>query len=110
MVGHISGKNVNLPVLGNVLLKAEAGALKLSATNLEMAVNCTVRGKVEVEGEYSVPAKLFMDYISLLPPGKVELVLTEEGMEVKSGEQETVFKGIPANEFPLLPKLARDHG
>jgi DNA polymerase-3 subunit beta len=110
MAGHVAGKNVNLPVLGNILLKTEAGSLKLSATNLEMAVNCTVRGKVEVEGEYSVPAKLFMDYVSLLPAGKVELVLTEEGLEVKSGEQETVLKGIPANEFPLLPKLAKDHG
>lgn len=110
MAGHVAGKNVNLPVLGNILLKTEAGSLKLSATNLEMAVNCSVRGKVEAEGEYSVPAKLFMDYVSLLPAGKVELVLTEEGLEVKSGDQETVLKGIPANEFPLLPKLAKDHG
>lgn len=110
MVGHVAGKNVNLPVLGNVLLKTEAGSLKLSATNLEMAVNSTVRGKVEVEGEYSVPAKLFMDYVSLLPAGKVELVLSEEGLEVRSGEQETVLKGIAANEFPLLPKLTRDQG
>jgi DNA polymerase-3 subunit beta len=110
MVGHIAGKNVNLPVLGNVLLKTEAGALKLSATNLEMAINCTVRGKIEVEGEYSVPAKLFLDYVALLPTGKVELLLTEEGMEIRSGEQETVIRGLPASEFPLLPKLAKDGG
>lgn len=107
MVGHVAGKNVNLPVLGNVLLKTEAGSLKLSTTNLEMAVNCSVRGKVEVDGEYSVPAKLFLDYVSLLPSGKVELVLKEEGLEVRSGEQETVLKGMPASEFPLLPKLAK---
>lgn len=108
MVGHVAGKNVNLPVLGNVLLKTEAGSLKLSTTNLEMAVNCNVRGKVEAEGEYSVPAKLFLDYVSLLPSGKVELVLKEEGLEIKSGEQETVLKGVPASEFPLLPKLAKN--
>jgi DNA polymerase III subunit beta len=110
MVSHISGKNVNLPVLGNVLLKTEAGSLKLSTTNLEMAVNCLVRGKVEVEGEYSVPAKLFLDYVSLLPSGKVELVLKEEGLEVRSGEQETVLKGMLASEFPLLPKLTKNQG
>lgn len=110
MVGHITGKNVNLPVLGNVLLKTEGGSLKLSSTNLEMAVNCLVRGKVEKEGEYSVPAKLFLDYISLLPSGKIELLLTDEGLEVRSGEQETVLKGMPASEFPLLPKLAKGGG
>jgi DNA polymerase-3 subunit beta len=107
MVGHVAGKNVNLPVLGNVLLKTDAGSLRMSTTNLELAVNCTVRGRVEQEGEYSVPAKLFLDYVSLLPSGKVELVLTEEGLEVRSGEQETVLKGMLANEFPVLPKIVR---
>ena len=110
MVSHVAGKNVNLPVLGNVLLKTEAGSLKLSTTNLEMAVNCSVRGKVGAEGEYSVPAKLFQDYVALLPAGKVELILKDEGLEVRAGEQETVLKGMPATEFPLLPRLARDGG
>jgi DNA polymerase-3 subunit beta len=110
MVSHVAGKNVNLPVLGNVLLKTEAGSLKLSTTNLEMAVNCSVRGKVEAEGEYSVPAKLFMDYVGLLPSGKVELVLTEDGLDVRAGEQETTLKGMPSSEFPLLPRLAKNHG
>lgn len=110
MVGHVAGKNVNLPILGNVLLKTEAGSLRLSTTNLEMAVNCLVRGKVEAEGEYCVPAKLLQDYISLLPAGKVELVVTDDGLEVKSGDQETVLKGVPASEFPLLPRLGREGG
>lgn len=110
MVGHLSGKNANLPVLGNVLLKTESGLLKLSATNLEMAVHCTVRGKVEADGEYSVPAKLFLDFVSLLPTGKIELALTDEGLEVRAGEQETVLKGMPASEFPLLPRLSKEAG
>jgi DNA polymerase-3 subunit beta len=110
IVGHVTGKNVNLPVLGNVLLKTEHGSLKLSATNLEIAVNCFVRGKVEVEGEYSVPAKLFLDYVSLLPSGKVECELTEDGLEIRSSDKETVMKGLPASEFPLLPKMTKDEG
>lgn len=104
LISHTVNKNINLPVLGNVLLKTESGSLKLSTTNLELIVNCVVRGKVEREGEYSVPAKLFLDYVSLLPSGKVELLLQEEGLEVRSGEQETMFRGLAANEFPLLPK------
>ncbi len=110
MVSHTTGKNVSLPVLGNVLLKTEHGSLKLSATNLEVAISCTVRGKVEREGEYSVPAKLLQDYVSLLPSGKVELELKEEGLEIRSNEQETMMKGMPASEFPLLPKLTKDEG
>ncbi|MBU1349229.1 DNA polymerase III subunit beta [Patescibacteria group bacterium] len=110
MVSHVTGKNVNLPILGNALLKTENGNLKLSSTNLEIAVSCLVRGKVDQEGEYSIPAKLLMDYVSLLPSGKVELTLTEEGLEIGSNGQETIIKGMPANEFPLLPKLSKGEG
>ena len=109
VVSHITGKNINLPVLGNVLIKAEKSGILLNTTNLEMSVTCLIRGKVEVEGEYSVPAKVFSDFVSLLPSGKVEFELKDDGLEVKSNDQETVLRGMPASEFPLLPKLNKQH-
>ena len=110
VVSHITGKSINLPVLGNVLLKTEGGNLKLSATNLEMAVSTLVRGKTDGEGEYTVPAKLFLDFVSLLPQGKVELELNNEGLKVTAEGQETVIRGLSASEFPLIPKLAKSKG
>jgi len=107
VVGHITGKNINLPVLGNVLIRAEKSGIQLNTTNLEISVNCTIRGKVDEEGEYSVPAKIFQDFVSLLPSGKVEFILNEGGLEVSSNEQDTVLRGMPASEFPLLPKLTK---
>lgn len=109
-MSHVTGKNVNLPVLGNVLLKTEGGNIRLSATNLEMAVSTVVRGKTDAEGEYTVPAKLFQDYISLLPQGKVELELIDEGLRVTAEGQDTVMRGTPASEFPLIPKLNKSKG
>ena len=109
-VSHVTGKNPNLPVLGNVLLKAEGGSLRMSGTNLEMAVSTSVRGKGDVEGEYTVPAKLFLDYVSLLPQGKVELELVEEGLRITAEGQETIMRGMPAAEFPLIPKLTKEGG
>jgi DNA polymerase-3 subunit beta len=107
VVSHVTGKSVNLPILGNILIKTDGGNLKCSATNLEIAVSTLIRGKVDEEGEYTVPAKLFLDYVALLPQGKVELELTEEGLRVTSGGQETVIRGMTAQEFPLIPKLAK---
>jgi DNA polymerase III subunit beta len=109
-VSHVTGKNANLPVLGNVLLKTDGGNLALSATNLELAVSTVVRGKTDHEGEYTVPAKLFLDYVALLPQGKVELELIEEGLRVTAEGQETVMRGMPASEFPLIPKVAKSKG
>lgn len=110
IVGHITTKSINLPVLGNVLLQTDGGNLKLSSTNLELAVSTLVRGKTEESGDYTVPAKLFQDFISLLPQGKVELELVPEGLQVKAEGQETVIRGLPASEFPLIPKLAKAEG
>ncbi len=110
LVSHITGKNVNLPILGNVLMKTEGGNLKLSTTNLEMAVSALVRGRVEEEGEFTVPAKLLQDYISLLPDGKVELIVKDDTLEVRADGNVTSMKGMPASEFPLIPKLAKDGG
>ncbi len=110
LVSHISGKNANLPILGNVLLKTENGGLKLSTTNLEMAVSAMVRGRVEEQGEFTVPAKLLQDYISLLPSGKVELVLNGDSLEVKADGSTTSVRGMPSSEFPLIPRLAKEGG
>jgi len=110
LVSHVAGKSANLPILGNVLMKTEGGNLKISTTNLEMAVSALVRGRVEAEGEYTVPVKLFQDYIGLLPDGKVELAVKDEGLEIKADGQVTVIKGMPASEFPLIPKLTKDAG
>lgn len=110
LVSHISGKNANLPILGNVLLKTDSGGLKLCTTNLEMAVSAQVRGRVEAPGEFTVPAKLLQDYISLLPSGKVELVLTDDALEVRADGSSTSIKGMPSSEFPLIPKLAKEGG
>lgn len=110
IVSHITGKSINLPILGNVLLKTEGGNLKLSATNLEIAVSTLIRGKSEKEGEYTVPAKLFSDYVSLLPQGKVELELIEEGLRVVANGRETVIRGMSGQEFPLIPKLTKAGG
>lgn len=103
---HVGGKNINLPILGNVLLKAGGGALKFTATNLEMAISCLVRGKIEQEGEFTVPAKLFSDFVSLLPPDQVDLEVEAETLHIRSGSHKTKISGLPASEFPLVPPVS----
>ncbi len=110
LVGHTAGKNVNLPILSHVLLKTEDGNLKLSTTNLEMAVSAIVRGRVEQEGSWTVPAKLLQDYISLLSAGKIELALEGDTLEIRADGKTTKMKGLAASEFPFIPKLATEGG
>jgi len=98
-------KNVNLPILQNVLVKAEGGIIRFTATNLEMAVNCTVRGKVEESGEYTIPSKLFFDYVSLLPNETIRIETQDQNARVECGSHKTKIHGLGASEFPLVPRV-----
>lgn len=105
VTGHLMNKGVNLPVLQNVLIKAEGGNIRFTTTNLETAISCSVRGKVETPGEYTTPAKLFLDFVSLLPNETVEMEIKDEGMKVACGNHKTRINGVSASEFPLIPTV-----
>lgn len=102
---HLMTKNINLPILQNVLIKAEGGSIRFTTTNLEMAVNCLVRGKVDENGEYTLPSKLFYDYVSLLPNETVGLLIDEKDADIECAGRKTKIHGLGASEFPLIPKI-----
>src|SRR6266516_2864447 len=106
---QITGRAVStrgsLPILGNVLLRTEGGRLKLTATNLEVGINCWVPAKVDDEGAITVPAKLFTDFVNQLPPGPTELSLNvrTKTVHLRRDPYEANFKGMDAEEFPIIP-------
>lgn len=105
---HITTKNVNLPILNNVLLKADGGNIRLTTTNLEIAVTCLIRGKVDEEGEFTVPSKLFYEYINLLPNEKIDLELKDDSLMISCAGHKTKILGLSASDFPLVPQVATD--
>lgn len=105
MVSHGVTKNVNLPILNNVLIRIIDKTVRFTTTNLEIAVTATLRGKVDDEGEFTVPSKLFSDYVSLLSNDRVDVELINDSIAIESLATKTKIKGIPASEFPLIPKL-----
>ena len=58
IVGHAVSNRSTLPILANILLATDQGRLKLSATNLEIGINCWVDAEIHEEGTTTVPAKL----------------------------------------------------
>lgn len=104
-VSHIAGRNINLPILGNVLIKGDDKVLRFMSTNLEIAIRCVVRGKIKEAGEFTVPSKLFSDYASLLPKERVDVSLEGNALSVSCGTYQTRLNGMPASEFPLIPSI-----
>src|SRR5436190_19723210 len=107
IVGRGVSTRGSLPILGNALLRTDAGRRRLTATNLDVGINCWIPAKVEDEGAITVPAKLFIDFVNSLPAGPVELSLNirTKTVHVKSGPYEANIKGLDAEEFPIIPQI-----
>src|SRR6266487_972952 len=63
-VSHAVSSRSTLPILSNILLATDQGRLKLSATNLEIGINCWVDAQIHEEGTTTVPAKLLTHFVS----------------------------------------------
>ena len=95
----------SLPILNNILLTAQKGFLKLSTTNLEMAIETKIRAKIEKEGKTTVPAQLFSNYIDLLPSEVLNFEGVKNELIIKSKKQKAKIKSISAEEFPIIPQI-----
>ncbi len=105
VVSHAVSNRSTLPILANILLATEHGRLKLSATNLEIGINCWVDAQVHEEGTTTVPAKLLTDFVNSLPQATVDIAVSEDTNKVNiKGEGSSAnIKGMDASEFPLIP-------
>jgi DNA polymerase-3 subunit beta len=104
IVGRAVSPRSTLPVLGNVLVATDGGRLKLSATDLEVGINCWIGAKVDEEGATTVPARTFIDLVNALPPGQVdlELIVRTQTLNLRAARSEANIKGIDAQEFPIV--------
>ncbi len=108
VLSHLSTKNINLPILKNALIKTVNKNLVFTSTNLEIAINCYLRGKVDDEGEFTIPLKLISDYVNLLPNEKIDIELKDNNfLEIRCNKYETKIKGLGASDFPLIPQVEK---
>ncbi len=110
LVSGVTGKNVNLPILNNVLLRATEQKVEVAATNLELALVVSLRSKIEEPGAFTVPARTLTDFVSLLPNEKIDLELKENELLVRCGKSSTKIKGSSAEDFPVIPTMEGGEG
>jgi len=102
---RIETENLNLPILKNFLLEAEGNRIKITSTNLDIAVSCIVAGKVIEEGRCTAPSRLFSNIISNIPSDRLNIEEKKTKIEIKTDNYEATIQGIPADEFPPTPKI-----
>jgi len=109
LVGGIAGRQTSLPILNNVQILAKESGVEIIGTNLEIAIKAYLRAKVETTGSFTVPAKMLADYIHLLPDQQITCLLEGSELLVSCGSSHTKIKGIPSDDFPVIPDIVEEH-
>lgn len=103
--------NSTLPVLNNVLLKAEKEELFFTATNLEIAIKYSINAEIKEPGAVTIPSRLFTNYINYLKDEKVDVAVKEDNtVHIKTNDSKTDIKGITPEEFPSIPGVEKEGG
>src|SRR6266496_3126944 len=98
-----------LPVLANVLVEATKQGLRLSGTDLDIAVSTTVAADVDAEGAVTLPAKKLSDIVRELPSAPIRLSAAgEQRVAIECGRSRFKLLGLPREEFPSFPAVKFD--
>lgn len=98
-----------LPILGNVLIKAEGKRCTISATDLELSIVSSIEADIENEGTITVPAKAFMNFAQYNSDSSV-LIESINGNQLKctSAKAKTIISGEMASEYPTISTITKE--
>ena len=103
-VQRVVERRNTIPILSNVLLKADGDVLTLKATDLDLEVTETTPAAVEQSGATTVPAHMLYDIVRKLPDGaEVMMAVTgDNGLSLISGRSQFRLQMLPESDFPDL--------
>ena len=94
-----------IPILSNVLMRADGGALSLATTDMDLEIAESLPAKVEADGGTTVPAFMLYEIVRKLPAGAiVNLSLENNGtsMVITAGRSRFRLSCLPVEDFPEL--------
>ena len=106
----ISSKTTN-QVLECIKLAVKGDVLTLSATDMEIAIETSIRSETFMEGETLVLGKLFAEFTKKLEnEDQVELNMTagDGRLKITYSSNEVYLSTLPADEFPTIKKDLRE--
>lgn len=100
----VADRKSSMPILTNVLLTADDGAVRIAATDLYLGVAATVPAEVRTGGAVAVAARTLFDIVKNMPEGDMTWsVGANYAAELRSGKVRFRIPGMPGDDFPPLP-------
>jgi len=111
-VEHAVNDRSTLPILGNILLETRGNELTLTATDLDVGIQCRFPLTSPVDpGAVALPARRLTAVIRELPDEMVTLESKKNHTAtVNCGSSSFRIPGLPAEDFPVLPQAEEEKG
>jgi DNA polymerase III subunit beta len=104
-VHRVVERRNTIPILANVLVRAERSQLAFKATDLDLEVVESIAAEVSPGGATTVPAHMFYEIVRKLPEG-TQIVLEATGdratMAIRAGRSRFTLQTLPESDFPDL--------
>jgi DNA polymerase-3 subunit beta len=98
-----------LPVLANLLVETTDRGIRLSGTDLDMAVSTEVSADVDAAGAITIPAKKLAEIVRELPSAPVKVSAAgEQKITLECSRSRFRLLGLPRDEFPSFPAVRFD--
>ena len=110
-VSNVVSSKPQMPVLNNVLIKAEKGKVLLTTTNLDLGIRCSITADVEEEGDITLPVKRLEKIVASTPEKEITIESSDgQTARIRSGRYEAPrFNGLKSEDFPPLPSFVDQH-
>ena len=98
-----------LPVLANLLVQTTDKGIRISGTDLDIAVSTEVTADVESAGAITIPAKKLSEIARELPAAPVRISSSgDQRISLECGRSRFKLLGLPKSEFPSFPAVNFD--
>ena len=105
VIKAVGAKTVS-PILEGIKIETVDGGIKLTATDMELAIEKVIAAEVRAEGAVVVPGRLFAEFVKKIDAERVELSLFEDKkMKMRYRGCESEFNCLPEDEYPVIKKL-----
>lgn len=108
-VQSVADKKSAMPILTNVLIRADAGGnVTFAATDLLLAVTGSMKAEVKKPGSVALPARHVFETVKALPEGEVTVTVEKNySARIKGHRRRFDLGGMPGEDFPSLPEVGK---
>jgi DNA polymerase-3 subunit beta len=105
----VAGSRNTLPILSNILVKAQDEQIEMSATDLEVGIRIKVNGTIVEPGSITIPARKIAEIIRELPPSVVKIITTaNDRVEIECERGVYTMIGLASDDFPPMMSMPEE--